>query len=122
MIFEAVAVGGEVLLDLGELSFAPLEFLGVRRNLPLPASNVHLSFARLPLLNGDFSIPRREVLRDLLHPLRRPPEFVASVVEARVFRLDCLRVLVDFRRLCAQFRRLAVEVSEPVRDRLLAVD
>src|SRR6266702_4100136 len=122
LIFEAVAVGGEVLLDLGDLSFAPLELLGVRRDLPLPASNVHLSLARLPLLGGDFSISRREVPRDLLHPLRRPPEFVAAVVEARVFRLDRLRVLVDFRRLCAQFRRLAVEVSDPVRDRLLAVD
>src|SRR5207247_7438212 len=85
----------------------------------LPSPDVDLTFSGLPLLLGDLAILRREILRELLHALRRSFEFFALVIEAGVVGLVRFRLFGDFRALLGEFRLPALEFGQAPRERFL---
>src|SRR5439155_749002 len=113
------AVGGQLLVHSLQTALQLIELFPAGRQIALPSPDVDLTFAGFPLLLGDLAILRREVLRELLHALRRSFELFALVIEAGVVGLVRFRLFGDFRALLGEFRLPALEFGQAPRERFL---
>ena len=96
-----------------------IELFPAGRQIALPSPDVDLTFAGFPLLLGDLAILRREVLRELLHALRRSFELFALVIEAGVVGLVRFRLFGELGALLGEFRLPALEFGQAPRERFL---
>src|SRR3989442_4713989 len=113
------AVGGQLLVHSLEAALQLLELFPPGREVPLASANVDLALSRFAFLFGDLPILRREVLRELLHALRRSFELFPLVVESRVLGLERFGLLGEFRTLLGQFGLPRLQLGHPPVERLL---
>src|SRR5207245_5942083 len=100
-VLESRAHRREAFLHLRDLSLLPLKLFALGRERPLAPPKVHLALPGFALRGAGLPIFRGQLPCEALHPFRRPREFLASAVEARVLDLEGFRVLLqlfDFRR------------------------
>src|SRR5256712_3349349 len=115
------AVGGQLLVHALEPALQLLELLPAGREVPLSSAHVDLTLPGFAFLLGDLAILRREVLRELLHALRRPFELLPLVVESRVLGFKRFELFGEFRGLLGEFPLAGLQVGHTSRERFLPV-
>src|SRR2546429_103178 len=104
-------------LCLGPAGLAPLSLKLPRlgRELALPPLELLGFPADLLLLGGELAVLSREVLRNLLHALGGPDQFVPPFRQGRALRHNGLLSLRQGRDLRGQLRLPTIEILEPCR-------
>src|SRR6059058_776721 len=95
------------------LASLPLKLPRLGRELALPPLELLGFPADLLLLGGELAVLPREVLRNLLHALGGPDQFVPPFRQGRGLRHDGLLSLRQGRGLRGQLRLPTIEILEP---------